>query len=270
MLNFIDRKLSPREVAQYEERGYLNFGQVVAQESLDRLQAEADRIWVSINRGYQKEASWNQNALVNGVHKESAELRDVLYRSALPDAMTQLIGPNVKLASNQLVFKQPGDDRPYSWHQDNGFGPLEPANNVTCWMALDDTNERNGCLWVLAGSHGGGRLDHKQERGRERIALIEDESSAIPVLMKAGECLLFHGNLLHMSKGNETEKIRRAFFFRYADADAIEVLTGAPRIGKLLRGKSKFSEVSECSELVCQPAKNDVPDLDASERTVKA
>src|SRR5690242_5717435 len=126
MLEFIDRKLSPPEVAEYEECGYLNFGQIVAAEALERLRAEADRIWASINRGYEREASWNQNALVNCVHKESAELRDVLYRSALPDVMVQLIRPNVKLASNQLVFKQPGDDRPYSWHQDNGFGPLDP------------------------------------------------------------------------------------------------------------------------------------------------
>ena len=270
MLDFIDRKLSPPEVAEYEECGYLNFGQIVAAEALERLRAEADRIWASINRGYEREASWNQNALVNGVHKESAELRDVLYRSPLPDVMVQLIGPNVKLASNQLVFKQPGDDRPYSWHQDNGFGPLDPQNNVTCWMALDDTNERNGCLWVIPGSHRRGTLDHRQERHRERIALIEDESAAIPVLMKAGECLLFHGNLLHMSKGNDTDKIRRAFFFRYADADAIEMLTGEPRIGKLLRGGSKFSEVRGCSELVCQPSKNDVADRRSSEITINA
>lgn len=260
-MNIINRQLKSAETSQYFESGYLNFGPVVAADSLPQLQAEADRLWNAANRQYDKDASWNQNALLNGVHKESGILRDLLYRSALPDVMVQLIGPNIKLASNQLVFKQAGDDRPYGWHQDNGFGPLDPESNVTCWMALDDTHERNGCLWVIPGSHETGKLTHKEERGRERIAEIENEAAAIPVIMKAGDCLLFHGNLLHMSKGNETSRMRRAFFFRYSDANAIEVLTGLPRIGKLLRGESRFPEVTNCSELVCQPAKNDVPEI---------
>jgi ectoine hydroxylase-related dioxygenase (phytanoyl-CoA dioxygenase family) len=254
---FAQRELSSAETFQYQELGYVNFGSVAEGASLAEICVEADRIWESLGRRYNNAVSWNENALANGVHKESSVLRDLLYRSALPDIMVQLIGPNVKLASNQLVFKQPGDMRPYSWHQDNGFGPLDPENNVTCWMALDVTNERNGCIWVLPGSHKSGRLTHRQERGRERIAQIDDEQAAVPVRMKAGECLLFHGNLLHMSKANETSRIRRAFFFRYADADAIEILTGQPRIGRLLRGTSKFPEVRECSELVCQPDKNE-------------
>ena len=106
-------------------------------------------------------------------------------------------------------------------------------------------------------THKNGRLEHRAERDRERIAVVENEKLAIPVLLKPGECIFFHGDLLHKSKGNSTDRVRRAFFFRYADADAIETLTGEPRIGKLLRGVSRFPEVTNCSDLVCQPAKND-------------
>jgi hypothetical protein len=87
--------------------------------------------------------------------------------------------------------------------------------------------------------------------------------------MRAGECAIVHGSLLHMSKGNVTDRMRRAYFFRYADADAIEVLTGRPRIGRLLRGESRFREVTECSELVCQPdatEKHGLPGRAADER----
>ena len=239
-------------MARYDKEGFALYP-LLAGASLQTVQTEADRLWAMANKQYDAGQSWNANAIINGVHKDSSVMRELMYRSPLVDLMTRLIGPNVKAASNQLVFKHPRDNNPYHWHQDNGFGPLDPENNVTCWIALDDTDERNGCLWVLPGSHRGGVVEHVASRGRERIARVEGESGALPLPMRAGECVIFHGSLLHTSKGNETDRIRRAYFFRYADADAIEVLTGRPRIGKLLRGASRFPEVTNCSELVCQP-----------------
>ena len=203
------------------------------------------------NKTYDGSADWLTNALLVGVHKESELIRDVLYRSPLVDMMTQLIGPNIKLASNQLTFKHPHDTAPYQWHQDNGYGPLSPETAVSCWLAVDKTDELNGCLWIIPGSHRHGIIDHEAGQQRERIANVEAKERAMPIPLDGGECVLFHGSLLHMSKGNFSDKLRRAFFFRYADADAIEVDTGHPRLGKLLRGSSKYSAVTDCSELVC-------------------
>lgn len=252
MLEFINHQLPEAEIARYNQQGYTLYP-LLAGASLKTVQDESNRLWAMSNKQYDAAQSWNANAIINGVHKDSAVMRELMYRNPLIDLMMRLIGPNVKAASNQLVFKHPGDSNQYHWHQDNGFGPLDPENNVTCWIALDDANEQNGCLWVLPGSHLDGVVEHAASRGRERIAQIEDESQAAPAPMKAGECLIFHGSLLHTSKGNFTDKMRRAYFFRYADADAVEVLTGKPRIGRLLRGVSKFPEVTECPETVCQP-----------------
>jgi Phytanoyl-CoA dioxygenase (PhyH) len=252
MLQFTHRPLIKADMDQYRGQGFL-IRPLLDGGSLCDVQAEADRLWTLANRRYDENESWNANAIINGVHKDSPLMREVMYRNPLVDDMTRLIGPNVKAASNQLVFKHPGDRNAYHWHQDNGFGPLDPYNNATCWIALDATDEQNGCLWVIPGSHQYGVVEHHESRGRERVAQGVDEQRAMPVRLKAGECVVFHGNLLHMSKGNETDRMRRAYFFRYADADAIELKTGRPRIGMLLRGTSRFHEVRECSALVCQP-----------------
>lgn len=256
MLRFSDSEIGDGKIAGFREQGFFTC-ELLAGESLAAVRAEVDRLWSSANKHYDPGQSWLKNSLINGVHKESAVMREVLYRNPLIDVMTRLIGPNIKAASNQLAFKQPGDARAFDWHQDNGYGTLAPELNVTCWLALDDVTEENGCLWVIPGSHKRGLIGHDAERESERVARIEDAERAAPVLMRAGECLVFHGSLLHMSKGNHANKIRRAYFFRYADADAVEVKTGQPRIGKLLRGTSKFSEVSECPETVCHPAANE-------------
>lgn len=249
MLEFCEISLTSIDVARFHDDGFLTLD-LVANRSINSLQLEADRAWDAAHREYDSGASWLSNALLVGVHEQSALFREVLYRGPLVDVMTQLIGPNIKLASNQLTFKHSGDSNPYDWHQDNGYGPLFPETAISCWLALDEVNDLNGCLWIIPGSNKHGSIGHTAGKPRERIATVKDEGSAIPIPLRAGQCVIFHGSTLHMSKGNSTARMRRALFFRYADADAIE-LEGKPRVGKLLRGISKFVEVNECSELVC-------------------
>ena len=38
-------------------------------------------------------------------------------------------------------------------HQDNFFLLAEPATCIAAWTPLDDTDEENGCLRVVPGSH---------------------------------------------------------------------------------------------------------------------
>ena len=63
--------------------------------------------------------------------------------------------------------------------------------------------------------------------------------------MKAGECLFFHCHMMHRSEGNHSkDRDRRILFFRYADADAVEVYNdNKPRVGRLVRGKTIYPEV---------------------------
>ena len=50
----------------------------------------------------------------------------------------------------------------------------------------------------------------------------------------------------HKSLGNTSDRDRRLLFLRYADADAVEVYNDRkPRLGKLIRGKTRFREVEE-------------------------
>jgi len=268
MLDFVQRGVTNAEIAQFGEQGFFT-SSLLAGHSLGAVQDAVDRLWNEAGKRFDADQSWLANALINGVHKDSAVIRDLLYRNPLVDVMTRIIGPNVKAASNQLAFKHPtekarvekGDGQIFDWHQDNGYGPLTPENNVTVWVALDDVTLESGCLWIIPGSHRDGLVAHSASRESERIARVKNAERAIPVPLAAGACVVFHGSLLHMSKGNHSGRIRRAYFCRYADANAIEIKTGKPRVGKLLRGVSRFREVTECSELVCHPDASELQHL---------
>ena len=39
------------------------------------------------------------------------------------------------------------------WHQDNRYWSFEEENLISVWLALGDENKKNGCLYVIPGSH---------------------------------------------------------------------------------------------------------------------
>ena len=55
-----------------------------------------------------------------------------------------LLGPDVDLYWDQIVYKKPQKPRRFPWHQDNGYTFVEPQQYVTVWLALNDATLDNG------------------------------------------------------------------------------------------------------------------------------
>src|SRR6266545_2152222 len=84
-------------------------------------------------------------------HKLSELMRGTLAHPAVVDALTGLIGPNVKAMQSMLFIKSEGKPG-QAWHQDELFIPTRDRSLTAAWIALDDATVDNGCLWVLPGS----------------------------------------------------------------------------------------------------------------------
>ena len=55
---------------------------------------------------------------------------------------------------DQIQYKPPGYGGVTSWHQDAPLWPIiRPMTPVSAWIALDDAEEENGCMWMVPGSH---------------------------------------------------------------------------------------------------------------------
>lgn len=52
-----------------------------------------------------------------------------------------------------LYIQQPGIGGEVVPHQDNSFLYTEPPSCTGLWLALEDANINNGCLWAIPGSH---------------------------------------------------------------------------------------------------------------------
>lgn len=245
------RPLTVQEVERYRDEGFLLVGRTLTAEGLAAMREECMRAWSGEKGEFDPDASWLKNSLLPNIHHRSQVVRDFYFRGPLVDIVEPLIGPNLKGATSQLTFKMRGNTKPFGWHQDNGYGELDPYNAISTLTALDDSDMENGCLWIIPGSHRRGQIavaqstENKQQQNE--VTLEVNETGAIPVPLKAGETLLFHCWTLHKSEGNfSQDRDRRILFMRYADADAVEVYNARkPRLGRLVRGETRFPEVAQ-------------------------
>jgi ectoine hydroxylase-related dioxygenase (phytanoyl-CoA dioxygenase family) len=243
------RKLTDEELASFKESGFLVIKGIVKDAGLAQMRQECMAAWDKEKEGFDPNKSWLQNSLLVNIHHQAPAVKDYYFDGPLVDIATQIIGPNIKGATSQLTFKMKGNTKPFGWHQDNGYGELEPYNALTTLTALDDTDRGNGCLWLIPESHKEGQIrveqDEMQKKSQSEIVVKADDNLAVPMEMKAGDALIFNCWMLHKSDGNySTDRDRRILFLRYADADAVEVYNNRkPRLGRLVRGNTKFEEV---------------------------
>ena len=224
--------LSDEELDAYRTDGYVVLGRI-----LDRHQCQA---LLDAERRHRSEVAFALDGREAGLRvteqlcAQSAALRAFCTTGAHLGAVAQVLGPDVAFTHTQFITKlpeaaapdaAPADgaaeraDRPSaSWiplHQDNGYGELDPPLDVTVWTALTDTDEDNGCLVIVPGSHRAGLVRHAS--AASNVALLEAASAEapIPLPLRAGESVLFTGLTLHGSGANRTTEPRVGMHARY-------------------------------------------------------
>lgn len=224
--------LSAAQLKQFAEDGFTFLGRVLDDSDLSVLRKEEARFRQNAHIAADQK---NRTLFFSQVCPYSEDVRKVGTTGTHLDAIEQLIGPNLMLWYTQFVTKMPDGETgksEFPWHQDNGYVGIEPPRNVTVWVALDDVDTENGCVWVMPKSHLNGLLPHKRKAADSWFLELKVEGDGIPAIMKAGEGIAFTGLTLHRSKLNRTGNARRAFFFEYCDPDA-----DAVEMGKAVDGR---------------------------------
>jgi ectoine hydroxylase-related dioxygenase (phytanoyl-CoA dioxygenase family) len=163
------------------------------------------------------------------VHLTDPFLRDVCCDPRWHDIAVPFLGPDVRLYWEQSVAKPPAARTELPWHQDNGYTPLDPEEYLTCWLALDDVDEDNGCLRVIPRSHLDGTRPHHDDRGGNpyfRVGFDGEVDAGVAVPVPRGSVLVFSSLLLHRSGPNPSGRDRRAWIIQFCPGHARSALSG--------------------------------------------
>lgn len=130
-----------------------------------------------------------------------------------------LIGENILLIGSRFVCKWPGDNTYVPWHQDSRYQKLSPSSQVSVWIAIDDCDIENGCLYIIPETHKSGFIDHKKAEHENALVaneiILSDKDKVVPVELKAGEMAVFHGDIIHGSPANNSDRRRCGLVLRY-------------------------------------------------------
>ena len=167
------------------------------------------------------------------------------HKESHPAAVARAIGfRDPRVLQSMVICKQPEIGGAVPPHQDSTFLYTDPPSAVGFWYALEDATAENGCLSFLPGSHrwapvrqrfvraaGGGtgfednngpRFPTGDEYGETAASNTAEEEQRGEYKMgevKAGSLVLIHGNTLHKSERNTSDKGRIIYTFHVIEGE---------------------------------------------------
>ncbi len=139
------------------------------------------------------------------------------------DGLEMILDGKPALYHTKFMQKEPKVGGAWEWHQDYGYwydnGFLLPEM-LSVMVAVTKANKENGCLQVLRGSHKIGRINHSttgKQVGADmrRVNAAKENMELVYVELEPGDTLFFHGNLLHKSDRNTSDRARFSLISAY-------------------------------------------------------
>ena len=177
----------------------------------------------------------DERAGVRGLLQRCPAIAALSQSQALLDAVTSLTGDKPFAVRGILFDKNPRANWRVTWHQDltiavrervdmPGFGPWSVKGGVihshapvnvlermlTTRIHLDDTDETNGALQIIRGSHRSGKLNEAA------IARAVQDGETVACVARAGDALVMRPLLLHSSSPAIAPIHRRVIHMEYA------------------------------------------------------
>ncbi len=227
--------LTAEQIDYFNENGYLRIPQVYTPEEIGAMERELDQLiqdWATTNMGWT--GPWRHVYMSPDVEQRSmlTHLHDLHFYSEawcravthprLTEALADLLGPNVELHHTTLHIKPPETGMPFPLHQDSPFYQHKGFGYVDAIVHLDDTNDENGCLRFVPGSHKQGHIEHITEVNGEPCSphLPTDQwrlEDTVACPAQAGDVVAFSIYTVHGSYINRTDRLRRLVRLGYRD-----------------------------------------------------
>ena len=267
--------LSPQQVEQYQQDGYLMVEQALLPEQLTALQSvtqrfiDASRNITQNNDVYDLDDEHSSaNPRLNRIktpHIQDAAYWDVLSSQRILSFLKPLLGENIRLHNSKLNTKAGNGGAAVQWHQDWSFYPHTNDDLLAIGIMLSDVSEHDGPLRVVPGSHRRDTLPH--HRSGVFCGAIDPNDpaanldSAVTLTGKAGDMSIHHVRTLHGSAPNTANSPRLLLLYECGAADAWPI-GGSQNIYTGMNQQAFWDKLQDnliCGEQTLRPRMADVP-----------
>ncbi len=218
--------ITPDQVVFFRESGYIQLHNVLSAEELEGVRsslAEIDHMKLDAKHHTSADRPEYERIFVQKVNLWTVHegMRRYVLNSKLAEIARRLAQTTrVRIWHDHALIKMPGDSKPSAWHQDLPYWPMNEPGALSCWMALDDVDENNGCMQFVPRSHTWGKFEPiNLVNSQDLFGLVPepDTKDFTPVVMRmrAGSCTFHHGLTFHFAAANKTDRARRAMIVIY-------------------------------------------------------
>ncbi len=281
--------LTPSQIDEFHRNGFLNGGRILTDDELNELRSDLDSMLEKGPDGFTGDepqpvsfrnmskrddepaalAVWQ---IVN-IWEASSAFERLIYHPSIVKGISQLTdAPDLMVWHDQIQYKPPNYGGATRWHQDAPLWPIIlPMTPVSAWIALDDADEENGCMWMVPGSYKWGdqmeflRTQQHLE-GREEFMNINTEGFSPPTdsevkdvvpqprPVKSGEVSFHHSLTWHGSPFNRSDRPRRAIAIHYMTGESRFVASGQHLMKQFvtLEDGEPMAEAGEHFPAVCR------------------
>lgn len=215
----------------YDNNGYVRFDGRFSKYQIEILNNTIDDIISSLGDSKDAYDAEEFDESKTGKIKQLQYLhhRNKIFQDLVDDirihAMILTGSEDLEVLNVQMFEKHPHISKPTRSHQDNAYFKVEPtpegSHAITFWLALDDIDEENGAIYYASKTHLTPTRRHvryhphttfRVRSGVPGLSLClkehPEELDEIQVV-KAGDMLAHHCNLIHRAGKNNSQNRRR-------------------------------------------------------------
>jgi non-heme Fe2+,alpha-ketoglutarate-dependent halogenase len=234
----MSKLLSSSEIERFQREGYLSPVRVMSE-------AEAAEIRKRLEEFEARTGGPLRGDLRHKTHLLFPWLADLVRNGKILDAVEDLYGGELLCWTSNFFIKEARNPAFVSWHQDSTYWGLSEPDIVTAWVALTSSNEANGAMQVIPGTHTMDQIPHRDTfdkhnlltRGQE-VEVEVDPTQAVTLTLRPGEMSLHHVRLVHGSPANPSDDRRIGFAIRYIPTRIRQ--TAGEDSATLVRGEDRY------------------------------
>lgn len=212
---------------QFNRDGFAVIKEFFAGQKKQELLDNVDRYLTQVVSGMDKEFVFFEDKArpETLIYLQNMQKYDAYFKTMLEEA------PCRELA--EYLFDQPASPRLASMfnkpprigqgtppHQDAHYWMLEPNEALTLWIAIDKSDDANGCVHYVPGSHQLALRPHEITKAFGFSRKISDytkadEEKEVPVPIDPGDLIAHHCMTIHRTENNTSDRSRRAIGLVY-------------------------------------------------------